>query len=80
MERTHNAPNPPPLPVYVIYDPEADAYLVARVRYGSGRYCNCWSRALQRAKRYQGKRFALKAKAAIQDEGHSKAEVRVLSN
>lgn len=80
MKHTHDNPNTPPLVTFVIYDPEADAYMTARVSCGSGGHCTYWSKDVQRAKHYHDKRHAINAMIAIEHERHGKLEVKKLDD
>lgn len=68
-----------PKETFVIYDPEADAYLETSFRYGSG-YYTIWAKDAQQAKYYHDKREAIKAAKSIERDGHSKVEVRTLDD
>ncbi len=82
MKHTHDNPNFPPLVVFVIYDPETDAYMTSRVKYGSsGTYhLTYWAKDIQKAKYYHDKREAINAAKAIEREGHGKVEVRMVDS
>ncbi len=72
-------PNFPLLVVFVIYDPETDAYMT-RVSCANG-YCTYWSKDVQRAKHYRDKRRAINAAMmAIEHEVSGKLEVRMLGD
>lgn len=80
MKHTRDNPNFPPLVTFVIYDPETDAYMTARVSCGSSGHCTYWSKDVTRAKHYHDKRYAIKAMLAIEHDGHGKLEVRMLTD
>lgn len=79
MQHRRDNLNPPPMVVFVVYDPEADAYMTARVSCGSG-HCTYWSKDMQRAKHFQKKRDAIHTMMAIEHERNGKLEVRMLDD